>query len=683
METSLRRVFRCILEYLLTTPTDVFYAGLSGSDHEFNFPFDYLDPENVRVFLNEALVSPEVYEVDGNTLRWKAQPYPIGDLLVSRFTPINNKEVEFFSGALRTADLNRQNDQFIFALQEMQNRGTDGTVTVPDVGNPGSGPVIDDPASEGPLVDYINDQIDAYNLQVQSALANLAGQINAFEQTSATLSTEVDGWQALLDNLSSSLDGRISTLEISSDDIAATISQLQTETDDAHALIRQLQLTTTEGQASLVTQLDSRVGDLESNFTSILNVQGQLSQSIQSLESSDGQHTSNIQTLLQTTASQTTRLNDQQTLVNGVQSQIGQLQITSDDLTSSLNTLVFNTGAVENRVSTLETANDTLANRVSNVESSNGDITARVTTLEQTSASGNALAIQQIQTDVDDLQNSVTIIQTTTADSATQISQLASQGTDFSSRIGTLETTTNGLSSSVSALNSRVGDAEADITQIAQTAASADGKASAIIGFTLDANGHISGMRQSNNGVRSDTVFTTTTFKLARPGLPSFVPFQVNTSTGKVSMYDVEVNKLAAESIKTENLEVGSVSATLADRRGVFPLPSNKAFTRLTNYGFHKRRTGTIRFDLVADVAYNNGVEAGVEFQLRIDGSIVKRFYFKPDTYFRSTYSSFIVTDMTAGLHQIELWASAGNTNGGVSGMSIPDVTSIITDLRA
>jgi len=293
------------------------------------------------------------------------------------------------------------------------------------------------------------------------------------------------------------------------------------------------------------------------------------------------------------------------------------------------------------------------------------------------------VAIQQLQTDVDDLQNSVTNVQATTTDNATQISSLTSQGTNFSSRIGTLETTQSGLSSSVSALNTRVGEAEADITQIAQVAADADGKASAIIGFTLNANGHISGMRQSNDGARSDTVFTTSTFRIARPGFSSFVPFSVNTSTGVVSMYDVEVNSLAANSIETENLKVGSVSETVADTRGLIGVPSNQSWVRIHNFNFNKARGGYYRFNYSTDIQYNNGAEAGIEVRLRINGQDRRTFRHKPDTYFISTWNGAYSGLQGAGLCNVEVFVRASNTQGGISGMSVTSSLAIIEDLRA
>ena len=669
----------------MTTPTDVLFSGLTGSDFEFQFPFEYLDKADVRVFLNEAPVDPVVYEVDGNTVRWKGQPYPIGDLLSARFTDITKKEVDYVkTSALRTADLNRQNDQFIFALQELTNRGgSGGGGVIPGYPGGSTGPVIEDPTGEGPLIDFIDGMIAEYDVIIQAALANLEGQINAFDQAATTLSEDVAGWQALLDQYTAGFEGRINTVEIENDEIAALVSQVQTQTEETAATVRLLQLTTVEGQASLVTQLDSRVGDLESSLTDVLNVQGDLAQRIGSLESSDGVNASLIQTLQQTTADQALQISNQQTLVDGVTSQIGSLQLTTDTLASDLQTLSVSTGEFDNRVSTLETATDSVANRVSNVESSTGDISARVTTLEQTSASGNAVAIQQLQTDVDDLQNSVTNVQATTTSNASQISQLTSQGNNFSSRIGTLETTSNGLASSVSALNSRVGAAEADVTQIAQVAAAADGKASGIFGVTVNSNGNISGFKLSNNGTRSDFVIQSSTFRIERPGTSPKQIFSVNTSTGVVKMPGVEVDTLSANSIETENLVVGSVSETVSDSRSGVGIPSNQSWVRVHNFNFNKARGGFYRFDFSTDIQYNSGVEAGIEVKLEINGVYRTSFFFKPATYFKSTWTGSYVGLQSNGNCNVEVFVKASNTQGGISGMSVARSVAIIQDLKA
>jgi len=97
--------------------TSVKYNNLDGSQTVFSIPFDYAKKDHVKATVDGSSVSQSSFSVSGSQVTFNTGP--TGDLEIYRETPLDNNLVDYAkSSALRASDLNLQNDQHLFILQE-------------------------------------------------------------------------------------------------------------------------------------------------------------------------------------------------------------------------------------------------------------------------------------------------------------------------------------------------------------------------------------------------------------------------------------------------------------------------------------------------------------------------------------------------------------------------------------
>ena len=263
----------------------------------------------------------------------------------------------------------------------------------------GSGPIITDPGEEGPLIDYIDQQILEYQVIVDAALGLRDQRLDQFSTAVDGLDSLVESYGVQLDALSAGLTGRVNDLEIVTADTALTLSQIQTLAEGTQATVLSLQLTTAEGNTQLLNALNTRVDDVETSVTSILTTSGDQAAAILALEASDDTASSEIQSLQAVSASQATSLSNQQTSIDGINATIGSLQTTTADHASRLGVIEFANGDFTSRIVELEEADGEKATRLATLETASASSLSRITQLEETSAEGNAVIIQQLQTE--------------------------------------------------------------------------------------------------------------------------------------------------------------------------------------------------------------------------------------------------------------------------------------------
>ena len=551
-------------------------------------------------------------------------------------------------------------------------------------GNGGGGPIITDPTEEGPLVDYIDQQIQEYQVILEQAIALRDQRLDEFTTAVDGLDSVLTAYGVQLDSLSAGLTGRVNDLEIVTGDTAALLTQVQTLAENTQATVLTLQLTTAEGNTQLISDLNTRVGDVENSVTSILSTSAEQASAILALQASDGDASSLIQSLQTVSADQATSLTNQQTLIDGINSQVGSLQTTTADHASRLGVIEFANGEITNRIVDLEEADEEKSLRLSTLETSSSSALARISTLEQTSAEGNAVVIQQLQSEQAGLRTDINSVLATSAANASSIQSLTSQGINYLNRIQSLEQVTTNQATSVNHLSVRVGGVEAKAQEALTAAVSASGKVDLIWGIKLTAGDVIGGLQIGNNGRTVDAVFSVDSLKVNVPGSGGRQVFSIVGDT--LRAYNVEVDTIAANSITTENLKVGSVSEKITKAVTNVSLNTNATYKTVISDTFVKARGGLMEVSYLIDAVVNSNVtKPRADVEIWVGGILRVRHRHELLAVDNVTRFGFDHTLQGAGSWTVELRVKVfqAGSGAGITSASLPNVKMTVGDLKA
>ena len=108
----------------MTVTTEKFHDG-TGSAHTFDFPFQYLKTADVKVKVGGVLKSESThYNVSNNNVVFTNGNYPVSgtdNVHIYRETDTSTAKAVYAAGSsIRSADLNNNQDQVLFSLQEKQ-----------------------------------------------------------------------------------------------------------------------------------------------------------------------------------------------------------------------------------------------------------------------------------------------------------------------------------------------------------------------------------------------------------------------------------------------------------------------------------------------------------------------------------------------------------------------------------
>ena len=106
----------------MTVTTEKFHDG-TGSAHTFDFPFQYLKTADVKVKVGGVLKSESThYNVSNNNVVFTNGNYPVSgtdNVHIYRETDTSTAKAVYAAGSsIRSADLNNNQDQVLFSLQE-------------------------------------------------------------------------------------------------------------------------------------------------------------------------------------------------------------------------------------------------------------------------------------------------------------------------------------------------------------------------------------------------------------------------------------------------------------------------------------------------------------------------------------------------------------------------------------
>ena len=106
----------------MTVTTEKFHSG-TGSAHTFDFPFQYLKTADVKVKVGGVLKSESThYNVSNNNVVFTNGNYPVSgtdNVHIYRETDTSTAKAVYAAGSsIRSADLNNNQDQVLFSLQE-------------------------------------------------------------------------------------------------------------------------------------------------------------------------------------------------------------------------------------------------------------------------------------------------------------------------------------------------------------------------------------------------------------------------------------------------------------------------------------------------------------------------------------------------------------------------------------
>ena len=123
-----------------TKTTEEKFSG-TGSQTVFPFTIEYLATSDLRVFVNNAIQTETThYSISGSNLTFVTAPSSgTGNVKISRSTKIDKARAVYAAGSsVRAVDLNANQDQTLFALQERY-AAADTIVSDTDPNNPASG----------------------------------------------------------------------------------------------------------------------------------------------------------------------------------------------------------------------------------------------------------------------------------------------------------------------------------------------------------------------------------------------------------------------------------------------------------------------------------------------------------------------------------------------------------------
>ena len=106
------------------------YANQVGSQTDYTITFNYFDQADITVKVdNVAKTSGTDYSFPSSSII-RFTTAPTGTVTIERDTPVSAKKVSFSDGGtIRAVDLNNQNDQLLFAVQEAADDGTNALRT--------------------------------------------------------------------------------------------------------------------------------------------------------------------------------------------------------------------------------------------------------------------------------------------------------------------------------------------------------------------------------------------------------------------------------------------------------------------------------------------------------------------------------------------------------------------------
>ena len=161
--------------------TFVSYPGQTGAQTEYSFPFSYVDIADVRCEVNGVTLGENFYAVSGSTVTFHNAP--VGDVIIRRVTGVDAKKVTFApSSPIRSADLNLQDNQFLFALQELvANLNAVGAVlgTVPGDLASTFDNYLNDAVDNSAIIDFIQNGVDTNAADIAQEISDRTAAIAA------------------------------------------------------------------------------------------------------------------------------------------------------------------------------------------------------------------------------------------------------------------------------------------------------------------------------------------------------------------------------------------------------------------------------------------------------------------------------------------------------------------------
>lgn len=246
--------------------TFVSYPGQTGAQTEYSFPFSYVDIADVRCEVNGVTLGENFYAVSGSTVTFHNAP--VGDVIIRRVTGVDAKKVTFApSSPIRSADLNLQDNQFLFALQELvANLNAVGAVlgTVPGDLASTFDNYLNDAVDNSAIIDFIQNGVDTNAADIAQEISDRTAAIAA--EASSRAQAVADEAAARLADIAALQSQVTANASAVSQEVSDRQSAVQTQADalqqEVNDRIAAVAAESSERTAAILAEASTRTAEL-------------------------------------------------------------------------------------------------------------------------------------------------------------------------------------------------------------------------------------------------------------------------------------------------------------------------------------------------------------------------------------------------------------------------------------
>jgi len=208
--------------------------------------------------------------------------------------------------------------------------------------------------------------------------------------------------------------------------------------------------------------------------------------------------------------------------------------------------------------------------------------------------------------------------------------------------------------------------------------------------LTSNVDGHITGFKFWNGGSPTNSAFIILTEQFAVIGGSMTTPQVLFSVTGtEISMLNVKVNKLVADTIETEHLKINSVAEIMVASDGTnTTIPSDQSYISAISANYTSV-SGFVRIDALTQIYRStaDGSRGNVTVQLKLNGTVVEE---RTDSNLFANGSSvnvdrewtFIIEDVPEATNTWSLHVSVGNGGSGWGSWTKDNARLIFTELK-
>lgn len=540
--------------------TFVSYPTQTGGQTVYTFPFPYVYPADVKCFIDGADVDPDDYTVGEGDVTFDTAP--TGDLVIRRLTTLDAKVSEYApSSPIKSRDLNVQNNQFWFSLQEIWEQGIGGLagtlvtpgegITVTDINNLLDQAVIDSPVVDQLLNDtQVNSQaiIDETQARLAAVAAETQARIDAINAEAAARQ------QALTDEQAariSALNGIQLQLDADVANLTALAADLDAEVASRIADVQALNDALTQEVADRINSAQTNANNLIQEILNRQNADQTLQSNVDAVVALSNQNAALVATeeLARVTGDDilASQLNVVSAAANRVRTfyqavepttgmEEGDLWFDTDDgnkayrfdgvawLPTDDTRIADALAQIAVETTARVTGDNALASQITSLTAQVGTNSADIIAVNEavtSESSARATAISGLQTQVNGNAASIatnsTAISNETSARATAISALQTQvdnnAASITSEINARTTADTAFTSSLNALTARVGTNEADILTVNEAVTTeSSARATAISGLQTQVNNNAASITSNATAISTEVSARTSQF---------------------------------------------------------------------------------------------------------------------------------------------------------------------------